>query len=118
MLSLLDVESTVPDDRAFWDHPGEHSNTPDGRMLSVIAFQMGEMPGKFSDVMDKIDDIHHTAKELFDTLSGELKLQGQRITVLERNQERFYAYLIAAGVFATFLSPLAQAALKSWLHLP
>lgn len=120
MLSILDVESTVPDDRRYWEgeHPGAHSDTPDGRMLAVVAARVNDLPGKFSEVMTKIDNIHETAKELFDTLSEEIKLQGARITALERDRDRMYAYLIAAGAFATFLSPLMQSALKSWLHLP
>jgi len=121
MLRLIDlhaVESPLPDDRKDWRRLPPHSNTPDGETLAVVAFQMSELPGKFKDVIEKIDDIHKTAKDLFDSLSEDIQLQAERISALERNQERMKGYLIAVSVFATFLAPLAQSALKSWLHLP
>ena len=111
LLDLHDVESPLPDDRKDWRHPGQHSDTADGRMLATIAERV-------NGITEKIDAIHSDAHALFTQLDRKIDLLDVRVDNLERDRTRMYSYLIAAGVVLTFLSPIAQGLLKVVFHLP
>jgi len=105
-------ELPMPDDRDSWPpHPGQHSNTDDGRLLARID-------ERTSNIVRQIDDVHRTAHALFDTLEKDLGALTVRVDVLEKNWIRAIAYLTVGGVIMTMLSPLIQAMLRASLHLP